>query len=143
MPARTGKKVLYIDPQTGASDPEIDPSNPDVIFAGMWQFDRKPWRYDSGGTTGGLYKSSDGGKNWKKITRGLPALMGRIGVKVAPGNSRVVYVVAESKEGSLFRSDDGGESFHVVSKDRGLTTRGYYFCDLRVDPERRESRLHS
>lgn len=132
---RTWQKVLYTDPQNGASDLDIDPSHPDTIFAGMWQFDRKPWRYDSGGTSGGLYKSSDGGKNWKKITRGLPALMGRIGVKVAPSNSRIVYVVAESKEGSLFRSDDGGESFQVVNKDRGLTTRGYYYCDLRVDPQ--------
>jgi photosystem II stability/assembly factor-like uncharacterized protein len=132
---KTWQKVLYTDPQNGASDLDIDPSNPDVIFAGMWQFDRKPWRYDSGGNTGGLYKSSDGGKNWKKIARGLPALMGRIGVKVAPSNPRIVYVVAESKEGSLFRSDDGGESFKVVNSDRGLTTRGYYYCDLRVDPK--------
>lgn len=127
--------MLYTDPQNGASDLDIDPSNPDVIFAGMWQFDRKPWRYDSGGNTGGLYKSSDGGKNWKKITRGLPALMGRIGVKVAPSDPRIVYVVAESKDGSLFRSDDGGESFKIVNTDRGLTTRGYYYCDLRVDPK--------
>jgi photosystem II stability/assembly factor-like uncharacterized protein len=132
---RTWQKVLYIDSQNGASDLDIDPSNPDVVFAGMWQFDRKPWRYDSGGTSGGLFKSSDGGKTWKKITRGLPALMGRIGVKVAPGNPRVVYVVAETKEGSLFRSDDGGETFKVVNSDRALTTRGYYFCDLRVDPK--------
>ena len=131
----TWQKVLYTDTQTGASDLDIDPSNPDIVFAGMWQFDRKPWRYDSGGTTGGLYKSSDGGKSWKQITRGLPTLMGRIGVKVAPGNPRVVYVVAESKEGSLFRSQDGGETFEVVNKDRGLTTRGYYYCDLRVDPQ--------
>ena len=101
----------------------------------MWQFDRKPWRYDSGGTTGGLFKSSDGGRTWKKITNGLPALIGRIGVKVAPSNPRIVYVVAESKEGSLFRSQDGGESFEVVNKDRSLTTRGYYYCDLRVDPK--------
>jgi photosystem II stability/assembly factor-like uncharacterized protein len=132
---RTWQKVLYTDPQNGASDLDIDPSNPDIIFAGMWQFDRKPWRYDSGGVAGGLYKSSDGGKTWKKITRGLPALLGRIGVKVAPSNPRIVYVVAESKEGSLFRSDDGGETFQVVNKDRGLTTRGYYYCDLRVDPK--------
>ena len=132
---RNWQKVLYTDPQNGASDLDIDPSNPDIIFAGMWQFDRKPWRYDSGGVTGGLYKSSDGGKTWKKLTRGLPALMGRIGVKVAPSNPRIVYVVAESKEGSLFRSDDGGETFKVVNKDRGLTTRGYYYCDLRVDPK--------
>jgi len=132
---RNWQKVLYTDPQNGASDLDIDPSNPDVIFAGMWQFDRKPWRYDSGGTGGGLYKSSDGGKTWKKITRGLPALMGRIGVKVAPSNPQIVYVVAESKDGSLFRSEDGGESFQVVNQDRGLTTRGYYYCDLRVDPK--------
>jgi photosystem II stability/assembly factor-like uncharacterized protein len=132
---RTWQKVLYIDPQTGASDLDIDPANPDILFAGMWQFDRKPWRYDSGGTTGGLFKSSDGGRTWKKITNGLPALIGRIGVKVAPGNPRIVYVVAESKEGSLFRSQDGGESFEVVNKDRSLTTRGYYYCDLRVDPK--------
>jgi photosystem II stability/assembly factor-like uncharacterized protein len=132
---RTWQKVLYLDERNGASDLDIDPSNPDVIFAGMWQFDRKPWRYDSGGITGGLFKSSDGGKTWKKISRGLPALMGRIGVKVAPSNPRIVYVVAESKEGSLFRSQDGGETFEVVNKDRGLTTRGYYYCDLRVDPK--------
>ncbi len=132
---RTWQKTLYIDPQNGASDLDIDPSNPDIVFAGMWQFDRKPWRYDSGGTAGGLFKSTDSGRTWKKITNGLPALMGRIGVKVAPGNPRVVYVVAESKEGSLFRSDDGGESFKVVNSDRALTTRGYYFCDLRIDPK--------
>jgi len=132
---RTWQKLLYIDPQTGASDLDIDPSNPDVVFAGMWQFDRKPWRYDSGGTSGGLYKSSDGGKTWRKITSGLPALLGRIGVKVAPSNPKIVYLVAESKEGALFRSDDGGESFTVVNNDRGLTTRGYYYCDLRVDPK--------
>ena len=69
---RNWQKVLYTDPQNGASDLDIDPSNPDVIFAGMWQFDRKPWRYDSGGTTGGLYKSSDGGKTWKKSRAACP-----------------------------------------------------------------------
>ncbi len=138
---RTWQKTLYIDPLNGASDLDIDPANPDVIFAGMWQFDRKPWRYDSGGESGGLFKSSDSGKTWKKITKGLPSLMGRIGVKVAPSNPRIVYVVAESKEGSLFRSQDGGETFEVVNKDRGLTARGYYYCDLRVDP-RAENRVY-
>ena len=138
---RTWQKTLYIDPLNGASDLDIDPATPDVIFAGMWQFDRKPWRYDSGGESGGLFKSSDSGKTWKKITKGLPSLMGRIGVKVAPSNPRIVYVVAESKEGSLFRSQDGGETFEVVNKDRGLTARGYYYCDLRVDP-RDENRVY-
>lgn len=138
---RTWQKVLYTDDRHGASDLDIDPSNPDVIFAGLWQFDRKPWRYDSGDTAGGLYKSSDGGKTWKKVTKGLPALMGRIGVKVAPSNPRVVYVVAESRDGSMFRSDDGGESFSAVSNDRSLTARGYYYCDLRVDPKN-ENRVY-
>ena len=131
----TWRKALYIDDRHGASDLELDPSNPDVLFAGMWQFDRKPWRYDSGGIGGGLFKSTDGGKTWRKITRGFPPLMGRIGVKVAPGNPRIVYVIAETREGTLFRSSDGGESFEVVSKDRGLVSRGYYYCDLRVDPQ--------
>jgi len=132
---KSWQRVLYIDDQHGASDLDLDPSNPDVMFAGMWKFDRKPWRYDSGDTAGGLFKSADGGKTWRKITQGLPALMGRVGVKVAPGNPRVVYVIAETRDGSLFRSRDGGETFEVVSKDRGLTSRGYYYCDLRVDPK--------
>lgn len=137
----TWQKVLYVDERHGASDLEISPSNPDVMFAGLWAFDRKPWRYDSGDTGGGLYRSTDGGKTWNKITRGLPALMGRIGVKVAPGNPQVVYVVAETREGTLFRSSDGGESFEVVSKERDLAGRGYYFCDLRVDPKN-ENRVY-
>lgn len=129
------QKVLYIDDRHGASDIDIDPSNPDIVFAGMWKFDRKPWRYDSGSTQGGLFKSTDGGKTWRKITRGLPALMGRVGVKVAPDNPKIVYVIAETKDGTLFRSTDGGESFETVSKDKSLVARGYYYCDLRVDPK--------
>ncbi len=129
------QKVLYIDEKHGASDLDIDSANPDVLFAGMWQFDRKPWRYDSGSTGGGLFKSRDGGKTWSKVSKGLPALMGRIGVKVAPSNPRVVYVVAETREGVLFRSRDGGESFETVSSDKSLVSRGYYYCDLRVDPQ--------
>jgi photosystem II stability/assembly factor-like uncharacterized protein len=132
---RTWQKVLYVDEHHGASDLDIDPSNPDVMFAGMWEFERKPWRYDSGSTQGGLFKSANGGKTWNKVTRGLPALMGRIGVKVAPSNPRVVYVVAETREGTLFRSNDGGESFTMVSNDRDIVNRGYYYCDLRVDPK--------
>jgi photosystem II stability/assembly factor-like uncharacterized protein len=132
---KSWQKVLYVDDRHGASDIDIDGSNPQVMFAGMWQFDRKPWRYDSGSTRGGLFKSTDGGKTWRKITRGLPELMGRVGVKISPSNPRVVYVVAEAREGSVFRSNDGGESFELVSKDKGLTARGYYYCDLRVDPK--------
>lgn len=132
---QTWRKTLYIDTTHGASDIDFDPSNPDVVYAGMWKFDRKPWRYDSGDTNGGVYKSTDGGETWKKMTQGLPQLMGRIGVKVAPSNPKVVYVIAETREGTLFRSQDGGETFETVSSDRALVQRGYYFCDLRVDPK--------
>ena len=132
---KSWRKTLYVDDTHGASDVDLDGGNPDVVFAGMWKFDRKPWRYDSGDTNGGLYKSTDGGETWSKKTRGLPALMGRIGVKVAPSNPKVVYVIAETREGTLFRSKDGGESFETVSTDRALVQRGYYFCDLRVDPK--------
>ena len=132
---QTWRKVLYIDETHGASDIDLDPSNPDVVFAGMWQFDRKPWRYDSGDTKGGLFKSTDGGKTWNKITQGLPPLMGRIGVKVAPSNPKVVYVIAETRQGTLFRSTDGGETFETISSDASLVSRGYYYCDLRVDPK--------
>ena len=131
---KSWQKVLYTDEHHGASDLEIAPGKPDLMFAGLWNFDRKPWRYDSGDTNGGLYRSTDAGKTWSKITKGLPALLGRIGVKVAPSNPRIVYVVAESKEGTLFRSTDSGESFTAVNMDRELIGRGYYYCDLRIDP---------
>jgi photosystem II stability/assembly factor-like uncharacterized protein len=137
----TWQKTLYIDETHGASDVDMDPSNPDIVFAGMWQFDRKPWRYDSGDTKGGLFKSTDGGKTWKKVTNGLPQLMGRVGVKVAPSNPKVIYVIAETREGTLFRSRDGGESFEIVSRDTALVSRGYYYCDLRVDPKN-ENRVY-
>ncbi len=132
---QTWKKTLYLDDTHGASDIDLDPSNPAVVFAGMWRFDRKPWRYDSGDTKGGLFKSADGGQTWKKVTAGLPQLMGRVGVKVAPSNPKVVYVIAETREGTLFRSRDGGETFETVSTDKSLVSRGYYYCDLRVDPK--------
>ncbi len=132
---QTWRKTLYTDTTHGASDIDFDPSNPDVVYAGMWKFDRKPWRYDSGDTNGGLYKSTDGGQTWTRKTQGLPALMGRIGVKVAPSNPKVVYVIAETREGTLFRSKDGGETFETISNDRALVQRGYYFCDMRIDPK--------
>ena len=132
---RTWRKTLYIDENHGASDLDIDPADPSVLYAGMWHFDRKPWTYTSGSEGGGVFKSQDGGLTWKKLTAGLPKLMGRIGVKVAPSNPKVVYVITESKEGTLYRSDDGGATFTRLSSERELVGRGYYFSDLRVSPQ--------
>jgi len=132
---RTWRKVLYLDEYHGVSDLDINPRNPNIVYAGLWRFERKPWTFRSGDRQGGLFRSVDGGQTWKKLTNGLPQLVGRIGVKVAPSNPQVVYVITESPEGTLYRSDDGGESFRCVSRDVEIVSRGFYYTDLRVDPE--------
>ncbi len=131
---KSWQKTLYIDPEHGVSDLAMDPENPNILYAGMWHFLRKPWTFESGGEKGGLYKSIDGGRTWKKITEGLPKLLGRIGVRAAPSNPNVVYAIVESKEGSLYRSDDKGETFKQVSKDQRIVQRGFYYTRVRVDP---------
>lgn len=131
---KTWDKVLYTDEHHGVADLDIDPQNPNIVFAALWKFERKPWTFTSGDEEGGLWKSVDGGRTWKKVTQGLPKLVGRIGVKVSASNPRVVYVMTESPEGTLFRSDNHGESFRLVSKDPEIVSRGFYYTDLRVDP---------
>lgn len=131
---KTWQKTLYIDAQHGVADLDIEASNPNIVYAAMWRFERKPWTHTSGSEKGGVFKSIDGGRTWARLTEGLPKLMGRIGVKVAPSNPNVVYVIVESKEGTLYRSDDRGETFKQVSKERRIVSRGFYYTDLRVDP---------
>ena len=130
----TWQKVLYVDDRHGVADMDLDPQNPNVVFAAMWLFERKPWTHQSGSDRGGVFRSVDGGRTWKKLEQGLPKLMGRISVKVASGNPDVVYVLAESNEGTLFRSTDGGDSFTKVSDETRIVSRGFYYTDLRVDP---------
>jgi photosystem II stability/assembly factor-like uncharacterized protein len=131
---KTWTKTLYIDNQHGVADLEIDSTNPNILYAGMWSFERKPWTHRSGSEKGGVYKSIDGGRTWNKLTNGLPKLMGRIGVRVAPSNPNVVYVIVEAKEGTLYRSDDRGENFRMVSKNTDIVSRGFYYTRVRVDP---------
>jgi photosystem II stability/assembly factor-like uncharacterized protein len=138
----TWDKVLYLDERHGAADLDIDPQNPNIVYAALWRFERKPWTFTSGSEEGGLFRSVDGGRTWKKAAKGLPKLIGRLGVKVAPSNPRVVYVMTESQEGTLFRSEDRGESFRLVSKDREIVSRGFYYTDLRVDPQE-ENRVYA
>src|SRR5262249_13623437 len=111
--------------------------NPSVIYAGVWQFRRVPYTTTSGGPDDGLYKSTDGGATWTKLTgHGLPTgTMGRIGVAVAPSNGNRVYAVIESNEGVLWRSDDGGANWTMVSKDRSVQARAFYFSHVAVDPK--------
>lgn len=130
----TWEKVLYIDDMHGVADMDIDPRNPNVIYAAMWRFERKPWTHTSGSEQGGVFRSVDAGRTWKKLTNGLPKLLGRISVKVAASNPDVVYVLAESNDGTLFRSTDKGDTFTTVNRDVGIVNRGFYFTQMRVDP---------
>ncbi|MCI0491243.1 MAG: hypothetical protein L0229_32025 [Blastocatellia bacterium] len=139
---KTWQKTLYIDSEHGVSDLDIDPRNPNILYAGMWRFERKPWTFTSGSEKGGVYKSIDAGRTWKKLTDGLPTLMGRVGVKVAPSNTDIVYAMVESKEGRLYKSEDRGETFKAVSRDNRIVSRGFYYTDLRVDPTN-ENRVYA
>jgi photosystem II stability/assembly factor-like uncharacterized protein len=139
---KTWRKTLYLDNQHGVSDLEVDPANPNIVYAALWRFERKPWTHVSGSEKGGVWKSTDGGVTWRQLTRGLPKLIGRIGVKAAPSMPNVVYVICESKEATLYRSNDHGETFTEVNRNRDIVNRGFYYADLRVDPTD-ENRLYA
>jgi photosystem II stability/assembly factor-like uncharacterized protein len=131
---QTWKKTLYIDAEHGVADMDIDPSNPNIVYAVMWKFRRTPWTHTSGDERGGLFRSIDGGRTWKKLEGGLPKVMGRIGVSVAASSPNVVYAITEAKEGTLWRSDDRGETWRNVSKQTNIVSRGFYYTHVRVDP---------
>lgn len=136
---KTWTKVLYIDENTGCADMDMDPSNPDVLYAAMWSHRRYPDFFDSGFTGGSaLFKSTDGGKTWNKIHNGLPATtLGRIGIAVAPSNTKVLYASVEAKgdqNKGLFKSEDAGATWKKVNSDFANTVRPFYFSRLTVDP---------
>lgn len=131
----TWRKVLYVNDSTGCSDLAIDPQEPRILYAGLWQFRRWPDFFSSGGAGSGLYKSVDGGETWKELTRGLPAgEKGRIAVAVAPSRPSVVYALVEAAKTALYRSEDLGESFTQVNSSLSVTLRPFYFAHLIVDP---------
>ena len=132
----TWEQVLAVDAQTGATDLRMDPSNPRILYAAMWEHGRKPWYVLSGGQAGGIFKSTDGGDTWKKLTEGLPELIGKIGVDVSASNPGRLYAIVEAMpgEGGLYRSDDGGESWQLVNGDRILWTRSWYYMHIAADP---------
>lgn len=132
----TWNKSLYLSPSSGASDVAIDPQNPSVVYAGMWHFRRVPWTFTSGGPDGGLFKSSDGGRTWKKLTgNGLPSgLTGRIGLAIAPSRPNRVFALIEAKGGILWRSDDAGAHWTMTSDNTLVDQRPFYFTHIDVDP---------
>lgn len=139
---RTWAKTLYIDAEHGVADMDIDPANPNIVYAVMWKFRRTPWTHTSGGERGGLFRSIDGGRTWKRLEGGLPKVVGRIGVAVAASSPNVVYAITEAKEGTLWRSDDRGETWRNVSKQTNIVSRGFYYTHVRVDPTN-ENRVYA
>ena len=135
-------KVLFLNDTTGASDLVMDPSNPRVLYAGMWQFTRKPWRLDSGGESSGIYRTSDGGDTWLKLGGGLPAgPVGRIGIAIAASNPSHLYALVESRMGVAWESRDGGNRWTKINDDRSLQARPFYFSHLYVAPDN-EDRIY-
>ena len=128
-------KVLYKDENSGGIDLSMDPSNPNVIFASLWQARRTPWGMDSGGPGSGLYRSTDGGTTWKQLSgHGLPeGTLGRIGLAVAYSGNRV-WALVEADKGGLFRSDDGGDSWTLTNSDRQYRQRAFYYTHVFADP---------
>jgi len=131
-------KVLFRDDSTGAADLAMDPTNPNILYAGLWQAHRKPWMLVSGGKGSGMFKSVDGGDTWTEITRnaGLPAgLWGNIGISVSGANPRRVYAIIEANEGGVFRSDDAGATWTRVNEERKLRQRAWYYTKIYADPK--------
>lgn len=136
---RTWKKTLFVNNETGGRDIEVDWQNPDILYAAMYRGFRKGWDIISGGpaSEGGIYKSTDGGETWKKITAGLPdKLIGKIDIDIARSNPKVLYAMVEApgNEGGLFRSNDAGESWTLVNSSQRLRARPFYFHYVTVNP---------
>ena len=129
-------KVLFVSNEAGAVDLSMDASNPRILYAAIWQAQRTPWTMISGGPGSGLYKTTDGGNTWVELTEGLPeGIKGRIAVTVSPAAPNRVWALVEHEEGGIFRSDDGGKKFRLVSSDRELRQRAWYYTHLEADPQ--------
>ncbi|MFY9464790.1 MAG: hypothetical protein WAP48_06855 [Sediminibacterium sp.] len=132
------KKVLYRSEKAGAEDLIIDPNNPNILYASIWEVYRTPWMMWGGGGGSGLFKSTDGGETWEELTRkpGMPTgLVGKIGVTVSPVDSKRVWAIIESDSGGVYRSDDAGQTWKYLNKDRKLRQRAFYYSRIYADPK--------
>lgn len=138
---KTWQKVLYKDEKTGAIDITFAPSNPRVLYAGLWEAFRTPSSMSSGGPGSGLYKSTDAGSTWKRLEgNGLPeGIYGRIGVSVSGADPNRVWALIEAKQGGLYRSDDGGENWRLTSDDPRFRQRAWYYTHVYADPQHAET----
>ncbi|MBK9570944.1 MAG: hypothetical protein IPO53_14250 [Chitinophagaceae bacterium] len=135
----TWSKILYVNDSTGCADLVMDPSNPNKLVAGMWQFRRTPWNLKSGGAGSGLFITIDGGKNWKKLAKedGLPdGQLGRIGIAFSRSMPSRVYAKVEATKNGFYKSEDGGFKWTLVNSDATqITDRPFYYQEIYVDPK--------
>jgi len=139
---QTWDKILYKDDRAGAVDLCMDPHDPNVLYAAIWDVYRTPWSLSSGGPRTGLYKTTDGGDHWTEITRnpGLPkGIDGKIGISVSGADSNRVYALVENENGGLFSSDDGGAHWKLVSDDRNIRQRAFYYTRVYADPKTKDT----
>jgi photosystem II stability/assembly factor-like uncharacterized protein len=140
---RTWQRVLFRDANTGAIDLAMDPTNPRILYAALWQARRYPWTFESGGPGSGIFKSTDGGDTWREITRnpGLPdsGVVGKVGLAVSPVAADRVWAIVEHEQGGVFRSDDGGNRWQRVNEERRLRQRAWYYSHIYADPADEET----
>ena len=136
------ERVLFGDETSGAADLTMDPNNPRIMFATLWEARRKPWNFSSGGPGSAIYRTTDGGDTWENITenKGLPGgIKGRMGVAVSPAKDGRVWAIIEAEDRGLYRSDDLGETWELVSGDPKLIQRPWYYCHVFGDPQDSET----
>lgn len=141
----TWTNILFANNKTGAADLVMDPTNPNKLFASMWEHKRDPWFFKSGGEGSGLHMTHDGGKTWKKLTDedGLPkGELGRIGIAIAPSKPNIVYALIEAKKNALYKSEDGGFKWKKINDKGDIGDRPFYYSEIYVDPQN-ENRVFS
>ena len=133
---KTWQQVLHVNDQTGVADLEMEPGNPMVLFAAMWQAVRHPWGFDDGGPGSGIYRSTDGGTTWTRLEQGLPkGPLGRIGLAVAPSDPQRVYALIEAHKGRLWVTNDLGTHWHMLNNNHSIDDRPWYFSRMVVSPD--------
>ncbi|QCX01552.1 glycosyl hydrolase [Aggregatimonas sangjinii] len=135
---KTWKNTLFVNDLTGCAELSMDANFPEIMYAAMWEHQRKPNMVVSGGEGSGLYKSTDAGETWTEMTEGLPEEKGKMAISVSPANSNKVYALIESDsnqdKGGLFVSENAGKSWNMVSGDNRLVQRAWYYIEVFTDP---------
>ncbi len=132
------EKVLFRSEKAGAVDLAMDPHNPSILYAAIWEAYRNFWTLSSGGPDSSLYRSTNGGETWSEISGqpGLPVgLKGKMGIAVSPARSGRVWAIIEAEEAGVYRSDDGGENWELMTNNRDLLNRPWYYCHIFADPQ--------